>query len=97
MEKSAYGHFDEVNDHTRELHTVHFVVHDDSCLGNHDMTTEEEIDCGGHRDGKAGMISGGNVRSSWSRDIGQPGLSNISLEMCTCLNSQCQKDHSRTR
>lgn len=60
------------------------------------MTAEAEIDRGDHRDGKAGMIRGGNVRSPRSTDIGQPELNYIFLEIRTCLNFQSQKDHRRT-
>lgn len=48
----------------RDGEVVHFVVHDDAGLGDHDETPKKGVDCGGEGDGHAGFVGDDDVRGA---------------------------------
>lgn len=68
MEKSATLSAGCLQSKKKVQQTVHFIVHDYSRLGDQDMAAKEQVDSGDHGDGKARMVSCGNVRSPRAGD-----------------------------
>lgn len=43
------------------IHTIHFIVHNDTRLRYHQLTAEQQVYGGNDRDGKSGVVCSGNV------------------------------------
>lgn len=78
---------------TLEL-TVHFIIHDNARLWNHDQITKKEIDCGRQRQCKPRVICSRDMRGSRSVSVSHDNQKLLIQRLIrTCPDSQGHPDY----